>query len=57
MKNLIIMMNAMKRYNHDELLNEESGIQEMLSQDISVPTYRKMVDMVHNKHFRFIKRK
>ena len=57
MKNLIIMMNAMKRYNHDELMNEESGIQEMLAQDVSVPTYRKLVDKIHTKHFRFIKRK
>ena len=56
MKNLIVMMNAMKRYNHDELMNEE-GIQDMLRQDVSAPTYRKLVDMVHNKHFRFIKRK
>ena len=57
MKNLIIMMNAMKRYNHDELMNEESGIQEMLNQDVNVPTFRKLLDMVHNKHCRFIKRK
>ena len=57
MKNLIIMMNAMKHYNHDELVSEDGGVQEMLSQDISATNYRKLVDMVHTKNFRFIKRK
>ena len=56
MKNLIIMMNAMKHYQHDELVREE-GLQEMLSQDISVPAYRKLVDNIHTRHFRFINRK
>ena len=57
MKSLIIMMNAMKHYKHDDLVNQDSGVQEMLGQDISAPNYSKLVDMVHNKHFRFIKRK
>ena len=56
MKNLIIMMNAMKHYKHDELVREE-GMQDMLSQDISVPAYRKLIDMIHGKHFRCINRK
>ena len=57
MKSLIIMMNAMKHYKHDDLVNQDSGVQEMLGQDISAHNYSKLVDMVHNKHFRFIKRK
>ena len=56
MKSLIVMMNAMKHYKHDELVREE-GMQEKLSQDISAPAFRKLLDMVHNKHCRFIKRK
>ena len=56
MKNLIVMMNAMKHYNHEELVSDES-LQEKLSQDINVPGYCKLKDMIHTKHFRSIKRK
>ena len=56
MKSLIVMMNAMKHYKHDELRAEE-GLQEQLGQDISAPAYRKLVDKIHTKHFRFINRK
>ena len=57
MKTLITMMNAMKHYDHHELLREDSGIQEKLSQDISAPAYRKMIEKIHAKHFRIINRK
>ena len=56
MKSLIIMMNAMKHYKHDDLVREE-GMQEMLNQDISVSAYRKLIENIHTKHFRFINRK
>ena len=56
MKSLIAMMNAMKHYKHDELMNED-GLQEKLGQDISAPAFRKLVDKIHTKHFRFINRK
>ena len=57
MKSLIITMNAMKHYDHQELVSQDSAMQEMLGQDISLPAYRKMLDRIHTKHFRTIKRK
>ena len=57
MKNLIAKMNAMKFYKHDELIHNSDDIQENLSQDLSVPAYRKMIDKIHTKHFRTIPRK
>ena len=57
MKSLIITMNAMKHYDHEELIRQDSAMQEMLGQDISLPAYRKMVDQIHTKYFRSIRRK
>ena len=57
MKNLIIMMNAMKHYGHEELIHQDADMQQLLSQDISRPAYRKLIDNIHTKHFRFINRK
>ena len=57
MKSIIIMMNAMKHYDHEELVCQDSAMQEMLGRDISLPAYRKMVDRIHTRHFRTIKRK
>ena len=57
MKNLIIMMNALKHYGHEELIHQDADMQEMLSQDISRPAYRKLMDRIHAKHFRTINRK
>ena len=54
MKNLIAMMNAMKFYKHDELIHDSDDIQEKLSQDLTAPAYRKMIDKIHAKHFRTI---
>ena len=56
MKSLIVMMNAMKHYKHDELVRE-NGLQEKLGQDISMPAYRKLIEKIHTKHFRVINRK
>ena len=56
MKSLIVMMNAMKHYKHDELVHEE-GLQEKLGQDLNVPAYRKLIEKIHAKHFRVINRK
>ena len=56
MKSLIIMMNAMKHYKHDELVREE-GLQEQLGKDISAPAFRKLIEKIHAKHFRSIDRK
>ena len=57
MKNLIAKMNAMKFYKTTELVNDREAMQEKLSQDISLPAYRKMVDQIHTKYFRSIRRK
>ena len=57
MKNLIARMNAMKFYKTTELVNDRDAMQEKLSQDISLPAYRKMVEQIHTKHFRSIRRK
>lgn len=57
MKHLIIRMNAMKRYDHRDLVNRDSEMQEMLGQDISLPAYRKLVDCIYAKYFRTIKRR
>ena len=57
MKNLIAMMNAMKFYKDTDLVNDADAMQEKLAQDINLPAYRKMVEKIHTKHFRSIKRK
>ena len=54
MKNMIAMMNAMKFYKHNDLVNDGDAIQEKLSQDINPRAYRKMIDRIHAKHFRTI---
>ena len=56
MKSLIAMMNAMKHYDHNELVSDES-LQEKLGQDISAPAFRKLIEKIHAKHFRTINRK
>ena len=56
MKSLIVMMNAMKRYKHDELVCEDV-MQEKLGQDISMPAYRRLIEKIQAKHFRVINRK
>ena len=56
MKSLIVMMNAMKHYKHDELIHED-GMQEKLSQDINMPAYRKLIEKIHAKHFHIINHK
>ena len=50
MKNMIAMMNAMKFYKTTELVNDAEAMQEKLSQDISAPAYRKMLEKIRAKH-------
>ena len=57
MKSLIIMMNTLKRYNHEELIHRDADMQEKLGRDINQPAYRKLMDRIHAKHFRTINRK
>ena len=56
MKNMIAMMNAMKFYKNTALVNDAQALQEKLSQDISAPAYRKMLEKIHAKHRRSIVR-
>ena len=57
MKTMIAMMNAMRVYKDTDLVNDSEALQEKLSQDLSAPAYRKMIDKIHTKHFRTIPRK
>ena len=51
MKSMIAMMNAMKVYKTNELIHNGEKIQEKLSQDISLPAYRKLMARVQSKYF------
>ena len=51
MKSLITMMNAMKYYKHDELIQENEDFQEKLTQDLALPIYHKMMDKIREKYF------
>ena len=54
MKNLIAMMNAMKVYKTNELVEDAANVQEKLGKDINALGYRKMLQQIHTKHFRTI---
>ena len=49
MKNMIAMMNAMKFYKHNDLVNDSDALQEKLSQDLNPRAYRKMIDRITEK--------
>ena len=51
MKNMIILMNAMKHYSHDELIREGSDVRELLAREMSVPAFHKVTDKVRQKYF------
>ena len=50
MKTLITMMNAMKYYKLEELVQEDS-IQEQISSDMAKPTFQKMLGTIRQKFF------
>ena len=50
MKTLITMMNAMKYYKIEELVQEDS-IQEQISSDLAKPTFHKMLGTIRQKFF------
>ena len=50
MKNMIVMMNAMKYYNHDELLRDES-VREVLAQELTVPACNQVEEKIRRKFF------
>ena len=51
MKTLITMMNAMKYYKIEELVQEEDSIQEKISSDMAMPAFRKMLGTIRQKFF------
>ena len=51
MKSLITMMNAMKYYKFEELVQEEDTIQEKISSDMAMPAFRKMLGSIRQKFF------
>ena len=50
MKTLITMMNALKFYKREELLEGEA-LQEKLSEDLNRPKYHKVMEMIREKYF------
>ena len=51
MKSMIVMMNAMKYYKHEELVREDSDVREVLEQEMSLPAYRNVTRQVLQKYF------
>ena len=51
MKTLITMMNAMKYYKFEELVQEPDGFQDKLSRDMNRPVYHKLMDSIRQKFF------
>ena len=51
MKNLITMMNAMKYYKYEELIQEDENFQEKLAQDMTMPAFHKMKGSIRHKFF------
>ena len=51
MKTLITMMNAMKYYKFEELVQEEETIQEKISSDMAMPAFQKMLGSIRQKFF------
>ena len=49
MKTMITMMNAMKVYSTNELVNDRDNMQKKLSQDIDAPAYEKLVSKIKGK--------
>ena len=51
MKSLITMMNAMKYYKFEELVQEEENIQDKISSDMAMPAFQKMLNSIRQKFF------
>ena len=51
MKSLITMMNAMKYYKFEELIQEEETIQEKITSDMAMPAFQKMLGTIRQKFF------
>ena len=51
MKNMIVMMNAMKYYKHEDLIREDSEAREILARELSLPAYCKVNQKIRQKYF------
>ena len=51
MKNLITMMNAMKYYKYEELIQESEDFQDKLSREMNRPTFHKLMGKIRDKFF------
>ena len=51
MKNMIVMMNAMKYYKHEDLIREDSEARRILAQELSVPACHKVAGKIRQKFF------
>lgn len=51
MKNMIVMMNAMKYYKHEDLIREDSEARRILAQELSVPACHKVTGKIRQKFF------
>ena len=51
MKTMITMMNAMKYYKIEELMQEEDIFQEKIASDMAMPAFRKMLGTIRRKFF------
>ena len=51
MKTMITMMNAMKYYKIEELMQEEDIFQEKIASDMAMPAFRKMLGTIRQKFF------
>ena len=51
MKSMIVMMNAMKYYKHEDLIPEDSDVREILAQEMSLPAYRNVTGKIRRKYF------
>ena len=51
MKTMITMLNAMKYYKIEELMEEEDVMQEKISSDMAMPAFQKMLGTIRQKFF------
>ena len=51
MKTMITMLNAMKYYKIEELMQEEDVMQEKISSDMAMPAFQKMLGTIRQKFF------
>ena len=51
MKSLITMMNAMKYYKFEDLIQEEETIRDQISADMAAPAFQKMLRAIRQRFF------